>query len=69
MEIPMRIFVMIVIAAIVVVIGYEAGHAYFTRSQGTPRTAVSSNTLSPHDIHLNYKAMKTLPVHDVKDAF
>jgi hypothetical protein len=65
----MRIFVMIAIAAIVVAIGYEAGHAYFTRSQGTLKTAASSNTLSPHDIHLNYKAMKNLPVHDIKDAF
>jgi hypothetical protein len=69
MEIPMRIFVMMAIAAIVVAIGYEAGHAYFTRSQGTLSTASGSKTLSPHDIHLNYKAMKTLPVHDVKDAF
>jgi hypothetical protein len=69
MEIPMRIFVMIAIAVIVVAIGYEAGHAYFTRSNGTANTVAGSNTLSPHDIHLNYKAMKTLPVHDVKDAF
>ena len=35
----MRIFVMMAIAAIVVAIGYEAGHAYFTRSQGTASTA------------------------------
>jgi hypothetical protein len=26
-------------------------------------------TMSPHEIHLNYKRMKELPVHDVKDAF
>jgi hypothetical protein len=25
--------------------------------------------MSPHDIHLNYKGMEKLPVHDVKDAF
>ena len=64
----MRIFVMIAIAVLVVAIGYEAGHAYFARSRPVSTAAVS-NTLSPHEIHLNYKAMKTLPVHDVKDAF
>jgi hypothetical protein len=69
MEIPMRIFIMIAIAAIVVAVGFEAGHAYFTRSQGTPRTAAGAITLSAHDIHLNYKGMEKLPVHDVKDAF
>jgi hypothetical protein len=69
MEITMRIFVMIAIAVLVVVIGYEAGHAYFTRSHETPRSAAVPNTLAPHEIHLNYKAMKNLPVHDVKDAF
>jgi hypothetical protein len=69
MEIPMRIFVMMAITAIVVAIGYKAGHAYFTRSQGTPSTAARSSTLAPQEIHLNYKGMEKLPVHDVKDAF
>jgi hypothetical protein len=61
----MRIFIMFAIATIVVVIGYEAGHAYFARS----RAAAVATTMSPHDIHLNYKGMEKLPVHDVKDAF
>jgi hypothetical protein len=64
----MRIFTIFAVAAIVVAIGYGAGHAYFARSRPTSSVAVSS-TMSPHDIHLNYKAMKELPVHDVKDAF
>jgi hypothetical protein len=65
----MRIFIIFAAAAIVVAIGYGAGHAYFARSHQVASTAAASNTLSPHEIHLNYKAMKTLPVHDVKDAF
>jgi hypothetical protein len=68
-DFPMRIFMIFAVAAIVVAIGYGAGHAYFARSRPVASTAAVSNTLSPHEIHLNYKAMKTLPVHDVKDAF
>jgi hypothetical protein len=29
----------------------------------------ASKTLSPHEIHLNYKNMKELPVHEVKEPF
>jgi hypothetical protein len=29
----------------------------------------TSKTLSPHQMHLNYKAMKELPVHEVKEPF
>src|ERR1700722_10239969 len=68
-DFPMRIFMIFAVAAIVVAIGYGAGHAYFARSRPVASTAAVSNTLSPHEIHLIYKAMKTLPVHDVKDAF
>jgi hypothetical protein len=68
-DFPMRIFIIFAVTAILVAIGYVAGHAYFSRSQEVASTAAASNTLSPHEIHLNYKAMKTLPVHDVKDAF
>ena len=65
----MRIFMMFAVAAIAVVIGYEAGHAYFARSHPASGAAVVSGTMSPHDIHLNYKGMEKLPVQDVKDAF
>jgi hypothetical protein len=65
----MRIFMIFAVAAIVVAIGYGAGHAYFARSRPVSSAAAVSGTMSPHDIHLNYKAMKELPVHDVKDAF
>jgi methionine-rich copper-binding protein CopC len=63
----MRIFMILAITAVVVAIGYEAGHAYFAQSH--PVSAAASNTMSPHDIHLNYKGMEKLSVHDVKDAF
>ena len=33
------------------------------------REAVTSKTLSPHEIHLNYKAMKELPAREVKEPF
>jgi hypothetical protein len=62
----MRMFMIFASAAVVVAIGYEVGHAYFARSHAVSSAAV---TMSPHDIHLNYKRMKELPVHDVKDAF
>ncbi len=63
----MRILIMLVIVVAVVLIGYRLGTQYFTRPVST--AAAVSNTMSPHDIHLNYKRMKELPVHDVKDAF
>jgi hypothetical protein len=65
----MRMFMIFAVAAIVLVVGYEASHAYFARSHPVSSAAAVSTTMSPHEIHLNYKAMKTLPVHDVKDAF
>ena len=65
----MRIFMIFAVTAIALVIGYEAGHAYFARSRPVSSAAAVSSTMSPHDIHLNYKGMKELPVHDVKDAF
>ncbi len=65
----MRIFMIFAVAAVIVAIGYEASHAYFARSRPVSGAAEISTTMSPHDIHLNYKGMKELPVYDVKDAF
>jgi hypothetical protein len=65
----MRMFMILAVAAIIVAIGYGAGHGFFARSPAVSSAAVVSSTLSPHEIHLNYKAMEKLPVHDVKDAF
>jgi hypothetical protein len=33
------------------------------------KAMTTSKTLSPHEIHLNYKNMKELPVHEVKEPF
>jgi hypothetical protein len=33
------------------------------------REVATPTTLSPHEIHLNYKAMKELPVREVKEPF
>jgi hypothetical protein len=34
----------------------------------TAATPAAATTLSPHEIHLNYKGMKDLPVHDSTNA-
>jgi hypothetical protein len=34
-----------------------------------PVTMATSNTLSPHEMHLGYKGIKELPVLEVKDPF
>jgi hypothetical protein len=31
------------------------------------KAMTASKTLSPHEIHLNYKYMKELPVHEIKE--
>lgn len=61
----MRILAMLATIALVVVIGYGVGVHFFTRS---PAFSAPVNTLAPHEIHLNYKEIEKLPVHDVKDA-
>jgi hypothetical protein len=66
----MRIFVALAVAATLVLGGYEISRAHFARSSthSTPSETAASSTLSPHEIHLNYKGMEKLPVHDIKDA-
>jgi flagellar basal body-associated protein FliL len=63
----MRILIMLAIVVAIVLIGYGFSTQYFRQPVST--AAAVSNTMSPHEIHLNYKRMKELPVHDVKDAF
>jgi hypothetical protein len=64
----MKIYVMLAVGAAVAGIAYGAITAFVGRPSN-PNSTAAVNTLAPHEIHLNYKAMKTLPVHDVKDAF
>jgi hypothetical protein len=64
----MRILAMLATIATVAVIIWEVGVHFYARSHPVLSEAVVSNTMAPHEIHLNYKEMEKLPVHDVKDA-
>jgi hypothetical protein len=69
MEGPMRVFIAFVIVA--VALGYVAKSTTFpspTMANLLTAATPAATTLSPHEIHLNYKAMKELPVHDSTNA-
>jgi hypothetical protein len=63
----MRVFIAFVVVA--VALGYlaKSGTSPSLASLLTA-AAPAATTLSPHEIHLNYKAMKDLPVHDSTNA-
>jgi hypothetical protein len=61
----MRMLIMLAVAVAIIAIGFGV-KTIFTPVE---TTVVTSKTLSPHEIHLNYKAMKELPVHEVKEPF
>jgi hypothetical protein len=61
----MRMLIMLAVAVTIVAIGFRM-KTFFTPVE---TTIVTSKTLSPHEIHLNYKAMKELPVHEIKEPF
>jgi hypothetical protein len=67
----MRMYILLAAAVVILGVSYAVGSALIRGSSTSPIPAVSATaaTLSPHEIHLNYKRMKELPVHDVKDAF
>jgi|HubBroStandDraft_1064217.scaffolds.fasta_scaffold237032_1 hypothetical protein len=63
--VPMRIFILLAVAIVLVAIGYVSSRTFW------PSNTVALarvKTLSPHEIHLNYKGMKDLPVHDSTNA-
>jgi hypothetical protein len=69
---PVRLLITLTTAVVIAGMSYAVGSAFIrlTSSAPTPERATSvANTLSPHEIHLNYRRMRELPVHDVKDAF
>jgi hypothetical protein len=70
MEGRMRRFVVLAIAILVVLIGYAIKTTVSTSPTAASLMAVATPvaTLSPHEIHLNYKGMKDLPVHDSTNA-
>jgi hypothetical protein len=65
----MRVFIAFVIVA--VALGYVFKSTTFPHSTVASllTAATPATTLSPHEIHLNYKSMKDLPVHDSTNAF
>jgi hypothetical protein len=65
----MRVFIAFVIVA--VALGFVTKSTRFPSSTMwslLTAAAPAATTLSPHEIHLNYKAMKDLPVHDSANA-
>jgi hypothetical protein len=66
----MRLLIMIAATVVVIAIGYTVKTAMFPSATANLLTAATpaAASLSPHEIHLNYKAMKELPVHDSTNA-
>jgi hypothetical protein len=68
-----RTTIVIAVAAAVVVTGFVVRTA-FTSGSSVPsesanRPVATATTLWPHEIHLNYKGMKDLPVRETKEPF
>ena len=69
----MRTIIVLAIATAALAAGFVAKTAFTPGSRApsdsTNRPIAASTTLWPHDIHLNYKGMKELPVHEIKEPF
>jgi len=65
LEASLRIFILLAAAIVVVAIAFGMKTTFIA----APVTIATSNTLSPHEMHLGYKGMKELPVLEVKDPF
>jgi hypothetical protein len=65
LEASMQIFIFLAVVIVVVAIAFGMKTTFFA----APVTITTSNTLSPHEMHLGYKNMKELPVLEVKDPF
>jgi hypothetical protein len=63
----MRMLIALAVAVVIVAIGFGVRTVFIPGP--VDQTLLTSKTLSPHEMHLNYKAMKELPVHDVKEPF
>jgi hypothetical protein len=66
----MRLLILIATTIVVIAIGYTVKTTMFPSATANLLTvaAPAATTLSPHEIHLNYKRMKELPVHDSTNA-
>jgi hypothetical protein len=70
-EVLMRTFIVVVVVVVVVgAIGFMTRTGFSPGLSGNGALVnrpAESATLWPYEIHTNYKGMKELPVHDVKD--
>jgi hypothetical protein len=64
----MHTYIMIAMAIVIAAKAFETRSFFFHGRINTAAFA-TSNTRSPHEIHLNDKGMKELPVHEVKEPF
>jgi hypothetical protein len=69
----MRMFIILAVTVAIVAIGFGVKAAFTGRSAdhagSVTKAMETSKTISPHEIHLNYKGMKELPVNEVKEPF
>jgi hypothetical protein len=69
----MRIFIFFAIAVVIVALGFGVKTAFLPGSSNVPgsttKETAAANTLSPHEIHVNYQGMEELPVHEIKNPF
>jgi hypothetical protein len=69
----MRLITVFTVAVAAFALGFGFKAVFAPGSSAIPEsingTVATSNTLSPHEIHVNYRTMKELPVHEVKDPF
>jgi hypothetical protein len=71
MESPMRMFIVFAVAIAIVATGYAVRSAIYqspTVARLLTVATPAANTMSPNEIHLNYKGMKDLSVHDSNNA-
>jgi hypothetical protein len=61
----MRALIVFAVAAAIVAIAFSLKTVFIAG----PGALATSVTMSPHEIHLNYKNLKELPVHEGNNAF
>jgi hypothetical protein len=66
----MRLLTLIAATFALIAVAYMVKTIMFPSSPAASLLTVAApaTTLSPHEIHLNYKEMKSLPVHDSTNA-
>jgi hypothetical protein len=64
----MRVFIAFVVVAVALGYVFKSTTSPSSTIASLLTTAAPASTLSPHEIHLNYKGMKDLPVHDSTNA-